>query len=671
MSKSTSARRALWLLAFLGSSILLATMAGWMTGFPLSGALIKALVLGAVILVVLWLLAKLVKIFLWRVGRRLAFSYFLMGILPIPMVTLFVLLVLYLLGGYFLGHLYRDSSSNLQQELDNAASARLSEFERSPTEVSPKQGAHVFAYYRDGSKVSGHDLLPEVWPRWLEDEQARQSDESEDPTAVVTYVSIGGQPATIASARVHGRSGVVAVYDGSLDDELAARSGVWVRLVEAADREDDLVQVNLGDEDYFVRKIRGFPDDPSRQRFFGLDSDTSEAVEQSLWERPIIWWGELLPPLRRLRDGEVISPYLTATLNSSLSTIHRHLLSASGEVDTAVWGSLIAIAGVLLSIYSLAIGMAFFIIFTLSRAVNQLSHATDSVRSGNFSTRIPVRRRDQIGELQESFNEMAAGLEQSVAAVAQKEVLEKELQIARDLQQRLLPRDIPASESVEFATLFEPSAAIGGDYFDILRLDANRLMVVIADVSGHGLPTGLRMAMLKAALVILVEDGREPVAILERLSSMVRDEEERRFFVTCTLAIVDFKQQSLALTNAGHPPTYLLRRGEVTEVALEGNPLGALGDSFGQTEISLQNDDIVVWLSDGLFEATNPDGDPFGYERLQTALQGPASTAAEVTSRLIAAVERYTGGRASEDDRTLVAMRYSEAGPSEFGANLP
>ncbi|MEJ2084430.1 MAG: hypothetical protein P8Y44_01965 [Acidobacteriota bacterium] len=102
MRKFTSARRALWLLAFLGGSILLATMAGWLTGFPLSGALIKALVLGAVILIVLWFLAKLIQVFLWRVGRRLAFSYFLMGILPIPMVTLFVMLVLYLLAGYFL-----------------------------------------------------------------------------------------------------------------------------------------------------------------------------------------------------------------------------------------------------------------------------------------------------------------------------------------------------------------------------------------------------------------------------------------------------------------------------------------------------------------------------------------------------------------------------------------
>ncbi|MEJ2084431.1 MAG: SpoIIE family protein phosphatase [Acidobacteriota bacterium] len=517
-------------------------------------------------------------------------------------------------------------------------------------------------------RVSGYELLPETWPSWLQDDGERHG-EFDDQPAGVTYVSMGGQPTTIASARARGGIGVVAVYDRKLDDKIAARSGVWVRLVEAADREDELVQVNLGDEDYFVRKIRGFPDDPSRQKFFGLDQDATEGVELNLGRRPIIWWGELLPPLRRLRDGEVVSPYLTATLNSNLSTIHRHLLSASGEVDTAVWGSLIAIAGVLLSIYTLAIGMAFFIIFTLSRAVNQLSHATESVRSGNFSTRIPVRRRDQIGELHESFNEMAAGLEQSVAAVAQKEVLEKELQIARDLQQRLLPRDIPASESVEFATLFEPSAAIGGDYFDILRLDSNRLMVVIADVSGHGLPTGLRMAMLKAALVILVEDGREPVAILERLSSMVRDEEERRFFVTCTLAIVDFKQQSLALTNAGHPPTYLLRRGEVAEIALEGNPLGALGDSFGQTEISLENGDIVVWLSDGLFEATDPNGDPFGYERLRTSLQGQASHPAEVTARLISAVEGYTGGRASEDDRTLVAMRYSLPSSTDSVAN--
>ena len=109
---------------------------------------------------------------------------------------------------------------------------------------------------------------------------------------------------------------------------------------------------------------------------------------------------------------------------------------------------------------------------------------------------------------------MAGNLETLVATAAQKESLEKELELARNLQKSLLPSDLPAGGGVEFATLFEPSAAIGGDYFDVLRISEDELAVIIADVSGHGLSSGLRMAMLKAALLILVEETRDPEEIL-------------------------------------------------------------------------------------------------------------------------------------------------------------
>jgi sigma-B regulation protein RsbU (phosphoserine phosphatase) len=312
--------------------------------------------------------------------------------------------------------------------------------------------------------------------------------------------------------------------------------------------------------------------------------------------------------------------------------------------------------------------MAFFMIFTLSRAVNRLSRATTAVQRGEFSVRIPVRRRDQIGELQRSFNEMAAGLDRSVLAIAQKEVLEKELQIARRLQESLLPADLPPLARAEFATLFQPSAAIGGDYYDVLPIDRDRVAVVIADVSGHGLPTGLRMAMLKAALVILVEEGKPPAEIFRRLSAMVRAEPERRLFVTSTLAIVDFRLGSLELTNAGHTPTYLLRDGEVKEIALTGHPLGALGDSYGFRAVALEDRDVVVWLSDGIVEAADESGEPFGYDRLVAALRGRGDSANEVRDRLLAAEEAFTGGRPSEDDKTLVAMRYRD---SEWGPPRP
>jgi sigma-B regulation protein RsbU (phosphoserine phosphatase) len=405
-----------------------------------------------------------------------------------------------------------------------------------------------------------------------------------------------------------------------------------------------------------LQPLAARPKQAARSEFFQLPT-TGE--EPPLWRRPIVWWGEIAGPFQSLHNGTPISEYLTASLNSTPLTIFRHLMGGSAEVNTAIWASLIAITGVLFSIYAVAIIMAFLMIFGLSRAVNQISRATNAVRRGEFSIRIPVRRRDQLGELQQSFNEMAAGLDRSVVAVAQKEVLEKELEIARQLQESLLPADIPSSTRVEFATLFQPSAAIGGDYYDILRLDDDRLVVVIADVSGHGLPTGLRMAMLKAALVILVEERKPPDEIFRRLSAMVRSEQERRFFVTATLAVVDVDRGTMELTNAAHTPTYLLRDGTVQEIALIGHPLGALGDLYGRQEVSLQDGDIVVWLSDGLVEATDSEGEPFGYDRLMAALEQPAETAAEVRDRLLASEEAFTQGDPGEDDKTLVAMRYS------------
>jgi len=303
--------------------------------------------------------------------------------------------------------------------------------------------------------------------------------------------------------------------------------------------------------------------------------------------------------------------------------------------------------------------MAVVMIVGLSRAVNRLSRATAAVRRGDFSIRIPVRRRDQVGDLQRSFNEMAGNLETLVDTAAEKELLEKELALARKLQESLLPGNLPASGGVEFATLFEPSAAIGGDYFDVLRLSDDELAVVIADVSGHGLSSGLRMAMLKAALLILVEETREPEEILRRLDAVVRSSRESRFFVTATLGMFDLRTGTLRLTNAGHPPTYRVRGPEVEEILLPSSPLGGLGRRYGQATLTIQPDDVVVWLSDGLIEATNAADEPFGYDSVTKALAGVAGESAiDVRNRLLAAVERHTGGQPLSDDRTMMVMRY-------------
>ena len=224
---------------------------------------------------------------------------------------------------------------------------------------------------------------------------------------------------------------------------------------------------------------------------------------------------------------------------SSPPSLFRAMLSTSAEVDSAAWLALVGVAVLFAEIYLVAAGIAVFMIFGLSRAVNRLSRATEAIGRGDFSTRIPVRRKDQLGDLQRSFNSMSEHLEELVQTAAQKEALDKELALARQVQQDLLPAGIDERPGVEFSTFFEPSAAIGGDYFDILDAGDGRVAVVVADVAGHGLAAGLRMALVKSALTLLVEDRIAAPAILARLHRLLRSKPGERSFVTASLSLFD------------------------------------------------------------------------------------------------------------------------------------
>jgi serine phosphatase RsbU (regulator of sigma subunit) len=651
-------KRILLAAAFLSAATAaLSGVAGMFLGLPSMLTVAKLLLAGIALLLLIWLGWRAARIFLWRVGRRLTFSYFLIGMLPIPMVMLLVGITTYLLAGFFLGHLYRDALGSLQRDLDRAAAWQLSYQAQNNTPQSPLVSVS-FARYRWGSRVSGDDHLPERWP------QALTPTAGDEPEAAQIFILSDGTAALVAAAGTADR-GLIARFTGDLSDELTRRSGLWVQLFHSDDpREADKFRMKLGQRVFALRPLVDAERAKSRDEYFATDDGTASRLD-----RPWLWWNELSGSLRTLEDGEIVNDYVAASLNGTLRFVAGQLLSGSSEFDAAIWAGLIAVTSLLGIIYTLALSMAVFIIFTLTRAVNRLSRATDAVRAGDFSARIPVRRKDQLGELQESFNQMAANLESLVATAAQKEILDSELRIARNLQKSLLPSKLPSSEMVDFATLFEPSAAIGGDYFDIFRIDDGRLAVVIADVSGHGLPTGLRMAMLKAALGILVEDRKTPREILQRLSAMIRKDRKGHFFATATVAVVDFRQGTLHLTNAGHPPTYRVNGSGIEEILLPGNPLGALGDDYGEATINLEAGDVLVWLSDGLIEATDPAGEPFGYERVEDALKGSADSAAEVRNRLVEAVERHSAGQPAEDDRTLVAMRYLVAVRAESASS--
>ncbi|HEX2165475.1 MAG TPA: SpoIIE family protein phosphatase [Thermoanaerobaculia bacterium] len=661
--------------------LLVALVAGlyWMAtaDVPVVSVLAAVFLFSSLLILALWGAWRIYQGFLWRVGRRLAFSYFLIGVLPIPLVVMLLSAATYILAGYFLGHLYRDAVRGVAGDLDARAEAALATGGAAASggaageEIDPV----AVAVYRDGRRVEGDPRLPESWPSWVPGDP--------DAAGRVAYFALVERQPTVAAAAGDAARGALAVYAGDFSLELSRRTDTWVRVLGPSDPESaDRVNVQVMGRNIAVSG-GGPRSAQSPEAFFSARaaSGPDDSWLSRQWDRPILWWSEVPGPLLELATGEELGASFLVTLNAPPATVPRHLFSGSAEFDVGVWSALLFFAFLLFDVYAAAAIMAGVMIYALSRAVNRMSSATEAVRAGDFSVRIPVRRRDQVGELQRSFNLMAENLEQLVATATQKEILEKELAIARDLQKSLIPSDLPAGDGVEFATLFEPSAAIGGDYFDILRLSEDRLAVIIADVSGHGLPTGLRMAMLKSALNILAGQQMPADEILARLDAVVRLDHPGRFFVTATFGVIDFAADTLELTNAGHPPTYVVRRGGVREVMLPGSPLGGLGKTYGSERLTLEPGDVVVWLSDGFIEARDADSEPFGYEGVEQALAAAAlaapppvdgeiagPTATAVRDALVAAVHRHTAGERPDDDRTLVVMRYKRAGVVEAAA---
>ena len=218
-----------------------------------------------------------------------------------------------------------------------------------------------------------------------------------------------------------------------------------------------------------------------------------------------------------------------------------------------------------------------------------------------------MKPHNQLGEMAQSFDRMTESIASLLANVAEKERLQSEIEIAASIQRNLLPKEGPQFRGVSFSAHFEPTASIGGDYYDVFNLDKSRLAVAIGDVSGHGLSTGLVMAMVKAAITTLVEEGAEETSLFHRLNDLVYRSTERRAFMTLAFTIFDLERGTIRHTNAGHLYPYLLREGRAARRSRSSRPpyrSASASELVTRTvEVDLREGDTIVYLSDGIVEA--------------------------------------------------------------------
>lgn len=243
--------------------------------------------------------------------------------------------------------------------------------------------------------------------------------------------------------------------------------------------------------------------------------------------------------------------------------------------------------------------------------------------------------------------------------------LRGELADARKIQLSMLPAGEPRIDWLELSGTCVPAAEVGGDYYDYIDLGGGSWTLVMADVAGHGVASGLLLAGLRSSLYVLQDELRSPAAVLDRLNAMVRASVRMRTFVTVSLAVLDRSGGGpgcLRLASAGHPPGLLWRatEGAVMEVGLPAPPLGTrLPARYQEVDLELGSGDVLLLYTDGLVEATDFRAESYGFDRLEQAFARAAGAgeAREVRTHLLEDVSHFKGSTPQVDDLSIVVAR--------------
>ena len=252
-------------------------------------------------------------------------------------------------------------------------------------------------------------------------------------------------------------------------------------------------------------------------------------------------------------------------------------------------------------------------------------------------------------------------LQVAQAQLVEKEALERELRVAREIQMSMLPRSLPVLAGFEFGAHILPTRAVGGDFFDFIPLDENTLALLIGDVSGKGVPAALFMAVTCTLLRAETSPHTSPRAVLENVNRRLLERNDTGMFVTLFYGILDRRSRELCYVRAGHELPFLLdARGMETPLMWgAGQPLGILdAPAFDQQTLTLPPDGTLLLYTDGATDAMDTSHDFFGAERLHQAVQANCvHSPQQMCDNLLRTILDHQSTAPQADDITLVAVR--------------
>jgi sigma-B regulation protein RsbU (phosphoserine phosphatase) len=343
------------------------------------------------------------------------------------------------------------------------------------------------------------------------------------------------------------------------------------------------------------------------------------------------------------------------------SSVNSALLTSVGDLGPYLVEGLEAMAVVFLLLEIAAFTTGYFLARTITLSISDLYEGTLHVRRGDLGYRIRITRRDQLGSLGESFNEMISSVGELLEEQRERQRLAHEVEIAREVQQELFPRAVPAVPGLDMAAICRPARVVSGDYYDFITLSPTRVGIAVADISGKGIFAALLMASLQAALrSTAMFDGATGTAdLVSRLNRHLFKNTSDDRYATLFYAIYDSEAKTLTYTNAGHLPPIFISDGSVSSLDEGGTVVGLFEDAkFTECTLQVKTGSLLVAYSDGLTEPENVYGEEFGIARLKSeVLHHREMPAARIADGLVNAVEQWAGTPEQADDITVVVAR--------------
>lgn len=371
--------------------------------------------------------------------------------------------------------------------------------------------------------------------------------------------------------------------------------------------------------------------------------------------------GALAPEAPEARLGYVVLGYDLAPVKWFIEGAADQKAAAStrAALYTGAVGALFVLIGTVLAILQ---GLS------ISRPIKQLAWKADQIARGDLEARVEIKSNDEIGFLGENFNFMADQINILLQQTAEKARIEQELEVAKAIQETLVPTSDPVDKkTLKFAGYFQPASQTGGDWWTWSDLVGDKVLVVIGDVTGHGVPSAMITAAAKAACDVARHVHNDDVTVtrlLEIMNHAIFESAQRRFVMTCFASIIDTKLRTITYANAGHNFPYLYRtgeggKGEFGSLMIRGNRLGDdRASRYEAKTTELSPGDVLVWYTDGIVECESAAGEEYGEKRFRASVRKAAALdAGEMRDAIVADATAFFGEAARKDDITMIVGR--------------